>query len=73
MHNDSGTMSLEISMPDLEVKDAIDRARVIISEGGRIDFDLGLSLYKNAPLMQLGELAHSVKRRKHGEENTAQG
>ncbi len=67
MHNDSGTMSLELSMVDLEVKDAMDRARVIISEGGRIDVDLGLSLYKNAPLMQLGELAHSVKRRMHGE------
>ncbi|DAC26994.1 MAG TPA: CofH family radical SAM protein [Candidatus Poseidoniales archaeon] len=67
MHNDSGTMSLELSMADLEVKDAMDRARVIISEGGRIDVDLGLSLYKNAPLMQLGELAHSVKRRMHGE------
>tara|TARA_B100001250_G_scaffold360507_1_gene338008 strand:- start:386 stop:1540 length:1155 start_codon:yes stop_codon:yes gene_type:complete len=60
-------MSLELSMADLEVKDAMDRARVIISEGGRIDVDLGLSLYKNAPLMQLGELAHSVKRRMHGE------
>ena len=67
MHNDSGTMSLELSMADLEVKDAMDRARAIISEGGRIDVDLGLSLYKNAPLMQLGELAHSVKRRMHGE------
>lgn len=67
MHNDSGTMSLELSMADLEVKDAMDRARLIISEGGRIDVDLGLSLYKNAPLMQLGELAHSVKRRMHGE------
>ena len=67
MHNDSGTMSLELSMADLEVKDAMDRARVIISEGGRIDVDLGLSLYKNAPLMQLGELAHLVKRRMHGE------
>ena len=67
MHNDSGTMSLELSVADLEVKDAMDRARSIISEGGRIDVDLGLSLYKNAPLMQLGELAHSVKRRMHGE------
>ena len=67
MHNDSGTMPLELSMADLEVKDAMDRARVIISEGGRIDVNLGLSLYKNAPLMQLGELAHSVKRRMHGE------
>jgi len=67
MHNDSGTMSLELSTADLEVKDAMDQARVIISEGGRIDVDLGLSLYKNAPLMQLGELAHSVKRRMHGE------
>ena len=67
MHNDSGTMPLELSMADLEVKDAMDRARSIISEGGRIDVDLGLSLYKNAPLMQLGELAHSVKRRMHGE------
>ena len=67
MHNDSGTMSLELSVADLEVKDAMDRARAIISEGGRIDVDLGLSLYKNAPLMQLGELAHSVKRRMHGE------
>lgn len=67
MHNDSGTMSLELNMADLEVKDAMDRARAIISEGGRIDVDLGLSLYKNAPLMQLGELAHSVKRRMHGE------
>ena len=67
MHNDSGTMSLELSTADLEVKDAMDRARAIISEGGRIDVDLGLSLYKNAPLMQLGELAHSVKRRMHGE------
>ena len=67
MHNDSGTMSLELSMADLEVKDTMNRARAIISEGGRIDVDLGLSLYKNAPLMQLGELAHSVKRRMHGE------
>ena len=67
MHNDSGAMPLELNMTDLEVKDAMDRARAIISEGGRIDLDLGLSLYKHAPLMQLGELAHSVKKRMHGE------
>ena len=67
MHNDSGAMPLELNMTDLEVKDAMDRARFIISEGGRIDLDLGLSLYKHAPLMQLGELAHSVKKRMHGE------
>ena len=67
MHNDSGAMPLELNMADLEVKDAMDRARAIISEGGRIDLDLGLSLYKHAPLMQLGELAHSVKKRMHGE------
>ena len=67
MHNDSGPMPLELNMTDLEVKDAMDRARAIISEGGRIDLDLGLSLYKHAPLMQLGELAHSVKKRMHGE------
>ncbi|MBH33656.1 MAG: aminofutalosine synthase MqnE [Euryarchaeota archaeon] len=66
MHNDSGTMPLDLNMADLEVKDLIDRAQTIISEGGRIDVDLGLSLYKNAPLIQLGQLAHSVKTRKHG-------
>ena len=66
MHKDSGVVSLEQNMDDLEVKDSIDLARNIISEGGRIDFDLGLSLYKHAPLMQLGELAHSVKKRMHG-------
>ena len=66
MHKESGEVSLEQNMGDLEVKDSIDLARNIISEGGRIDFDLGLSLYKHAPLMQLGELAHSVKKRMHG-------
>jgi aminodeoxyfutalosine synthase len=67
MHNDSGAMPLEPNMGDLEGNEAMARARIIISEGGRIDFDLGLSLYKHAPLLQLGELAHSVKRKMHGE------
>ena len=67
MHDNSGAMPLDDATTDLEGKDAIDRARAIISEGGRIDVDLGLSLYKNAPLMELGELAHSVKKKMHGE------
>ena len=67
MHDNSGAMPLENATTDLEGKDAIDRARAIISEGRRIDVDLGLSLYKNAPLMELGELAHSVKKKMHGE------
>ena len=67
MHNDSGAMPLEPNMGDLEGNEAMARARIIISEGGRIDLDLGLSLYKHAPLLQLGELAHSVKRKMHGE------
>ena len=67
MHDNSGAMPLEDATIDLEGKDAIDRARAIISEGRRIDVDLGLSLYKNAPLMELGELAHSVKKKMHGE------
>ena len=67
MHNDSGAMPLEPNMGDLEGSEAMARARIIISEGGRIDLDLGLSLYKHAPLLQLGELAHSVKRKMHGE------
>jgi aminodeoxyfutalosine synthase len=67
MHNDSGAMPLEPNIGDLEGNEAMARARIIISEGGRIDLDLGLSLYKHAPLLQLGELAHSVKRKMHGE------
>jgi aminodeoxyfutalosine synthase len=67
MHNDSGAMPLEPNMGDLEGNEAMARARIIISEGGRIDLDLGLWLYKHAPLLQLGELAHSVKRKMHGE------
>jgi len=67
MHNDSGAMPLEPNMGDLEGNEAMARARIIISEGGRIDLELGLSLYKHAPLLQLGELAHSVKRKMHGE------
>ena len=67
MHNDSGAMPLEPNMGDLEGSEAMARARIIISEGGRIDLDLGWSLYKHAPLLQLGELAHSVKRKMHGE------
>ena len=66
MNNDSGAMSLELNTADLEGEEAMGRARAIISEGGRIDLDLGLSLYKHAPLLQLGELAHSMKRKMHG-------
>lgn len=67
MNNDSGAMSLELNTADFEGEEAMGRARAIISEGGRIDLDLGLSLYKHAPLLQLGELAHSMKRKMHGE------
>ena len=67
MNNDSGAMSLELNTADFECEEAMGRARAIISEGGRIDLDLGLSLYKHAPLLQLGELAHSMKRKMHGE------
>ena len=66
MNNDSGAMSLELNTADLVGEEAMGRARAIISEGGRIDLDLGLSLYKHAPLLQLGELAHSMKRKMHG-------
>ena len=66
MNDDSGAMSLELNTADLEGEEAMGRARAIISEGGRIDLDLGLSLYKHAPLLQLGELAHSMKRKMHG-------
>lgn len=66
MNEHSGTQPLHSSELENIGLDAVGRAKRVLSEGGRIDVELGLLLYKHAPLMQLGELAHSVKKRKHG-------